>query len=292
MTEHERPKGVLRVSDRIRFEDRVHTVVGLSGTAVRLLDEHNTASMLMFTHLMVSQEFELLDSTAPTPAIPPFGLLDTVPEVALRKARFYERHLIEVETRLPPDAPKGTVPRPEYDPQWRTVNERVVSKAAGLTAAGNEVSDRTLFRLRSKWRDEGLWGLVDRRATRLSMVPGIGRVDERLAEAVLKVLAAQEDASSGTRTRVIRLAEKLVAERHGQGAVPAFSGRAAGCSRSLRRWPPVPVRWCRSTPRRWACWLSWTTAWWGGWRRTSLHGTGLRRRPRPPERVLHQREQR
>lgn len=220
MTEHERPKGVLRVGDRVRFEDRVHTVVGLSGTVVRLLDERNTASMVMFAHLMVSEGFELLDSTAPTPGIPPFGLLDTVPEVALRKARFYEKHLIEVETGLPPDAPKGTVPRPEYDPQWRTVNERVVSKAAELTAAGNEVSDRTLFRLRSKWRDEGLWGLVDRRATRLSMAPGIGRVDERLVEAVLEVLAAQEDASSGARTRVIRLAEKLVAERHGEGAVP------------------------------------------------------------------------
>lgn len=220
MTEHERPKGVLRVGDRVRFEGRVHTVVGLSGTTVRLVDEHNTASMVMFAHLMASDGFELLDSTAPTPGLPPFGLLDTVPEVALCKARFFEKHLIEVETGLPPDAPKGTVPRPEYDPQWRTVNERLVAKAAELTAAGNEVSERTLFRLRTKWRDEGLWGLVDRRATRLSMAPGTGRVDERLVEGVLEVLTAQEDSSTGTRTRVIRQAEKLVAERHGEGTVP------------------------------------------------------------------------
>lgn len=117
MTEHERPKGVLRVGDRVRVEDRVHTVVDLSGTAVRLVDEHNTASVVMFAHLMASGGFELLDATASTPGLPPFGLLDTVPEVALRKARFFEKHLIEVETGLPPDAPKGTVPRPEYDPQ-------------------------------------------------------------------------------------------------------------------------------------------------------------------------------
>ncbi|MEU5537223.1 hypothetical protein [Streptomyces sp. NPDC020362] len=82
MTEHERPKGVLRVGDRVRFEGRVHTVVGLSGTTVRLVDEHNTASMVMFAHLMASDGFELLDSTAPTPGLPPFGLLDAVPEVA------------------------------------------------------------------------------------------------------------------------------------------------------------------------------------------------------------------
>ncbi|MGW7601534.1 hypothetical protein [Streptomyces antimycoticus] len=117
MPEHERPRGVLRVGDRVRFKDRVHTVVGLSGTTVRLVDEHNPASMVMFAHLMASDGFELLDPTAPTPGLPPFGLLDTVPEVALRKARFFEKHLIKAETGLPPDAPKGTVPRPEYDPQ-------------------------------------------------------------------------------------------------------------------------------------------------------------------------------
>ncbi|MEW1660130.1 Mu transposase C-terminal domain-containing protein [Streptomyces sp. NPDC093707] len=220
MTEHERPKGVLRVGDRVRFDDRVHTVVGLSGTTVRLVDEHNTASMVMFAHLMASDGFELLDATATTPGLPPFGLLDTVPEVALRKARFFEKHLIEVETGLPPEAPKGAVPRPEYDPQWRTVNERLTAKAAELTASGTAVTERTLFRLRSKWRDEGLWGLVDRRATRLSSAPGTGQVDDRLVEVVLEVLAAQESMSTGTRTRVIRQAEKLVAERHGEGTVP------------------------------------------------------------------------
>jgi hypothetical protein len=156
MAEHERPKGVLRVGDRVRFEDRVHAVVGLSGTTVRLIDEHNTASMVMFAHLMASDGFELLDSTATTPGLPPFGLLDTVPEVALRKARFFEKHLIEVETGLPPEAPKGAVPQPEYDPQWRTVSERLTAKAAELTASGTAVTERTLFRLRSKWRDEGL----------------------------------------------------------------------------------------------------------------------------------------
>lgn len=70
MTERERPKGVLRVGDRVRFEGRVHTVVGLSGTTVRLVDEHNTASRVMFAHLMASDGFELLDSTAPTPGLP------------------------------------------------------------------------------------------------------------------------------------------------------------------------------------------------------------------------------
>lgn len=69
---------------------------------------------------------------------------------------------------------------------------------------------------------------MDRRATRLSMAPGTGRVDERLVEAVLEVLATQEDSSTGTRTRMIRLAEKLVAERHESSSV-----RMAGLPRDL-----------------------------------------------------------
>ncbi|MDX3309253.1 Mu transposase C-terminal domain-containing protein [Streptomyces sp. ME08-AFT2] len=213
------PRGALRVGDRVRFDGQVHTVAGLAGTTVRLVDSHGAPSLMMFTHLMAAEDFELLDSQATTPGLPPFGQLDTVPEPALRKAQFFERHLIEVETGVPPDAPAGTSPRPEFDPKWRTINERIVGKAAELTASGTSVSDRTLHRMRLRWRDEGVWGLVDRRATRLSM-PSTGRVDERLVEALIEVLAAQENKSTGTRTRAMRQAEQLVAERHGEGVVP------------------------------------------------------------------------
>jgi hypothetical protein len=37
---------------------------------------------------------------------------------------------------LPPDAREGAAPRPEYDPQWRTISERISSKAAELTSTG------------------------------------------------------------------------------------------------------------------------------------------------------------
>nr|WTB31498.1 hypothetical protein OG781_20210 [Streptomyces sp. NBC_00830] len=158
---------------------------------------------------MAAEDFELLDSQATTPGLPPFGQLDTVPEPALLKAQFFKRHLIEVETEVPPDALAGTNPRPEFDPKWRTINERITAKAAELTTSGTSVSDRTLHRMRLRWRDEGVWGLVDRRATRLSM-PSTGRVDERLVEALIEVLAAQESKSTGTRTRVMRQAEQLV----------------------------------------------------------------------------------
>jgi hypothetical protein len=137
----------------------------------------------------------------------------------LRKAQRWERHLVEVETGLLPDAAEGTLPRPEYDPKWRTLGERIASKAAELAASGNPVSERTVQRLRGNWRDQGVWGLADRRVTRLSQPTG--QVDERVVEAVTQVLAAQDSASTGTRSRVIRQVERLVAERHGKGVVPS-----------------------------------------------------------------------
>jgi hypothetical protein len=74
---------VLRVGDRVRFEGRAHTVVALAGTTIRLVDEHGSAALVLFSHLLASDGFELLDSGPEAVPLPPFGLLDTVPEPAL-----------------------------------------------------------------------------------------------------------------------------------------------------------------------------------------------------------------
>jgi hypothetical protein len=111
-----------------------HTAVGLAGTTVRLLDEAGVASIALFAHLVSADGFELLDCQPGAVALAPFGLLDTVPEPALRRARLMERHLIEAVTGLPPDAEAGSVPRPDYDPKWRTVDERLSAKAAECRA--------------------------------------------------------------------------------------------------------------------------------------------------------------
>ncbi|MGP3965586.1 hypothetical protein ACTWPT_57550 [Nonomuraea sp. 3N208] len=111
MSEVAGPRGVLRVGDRVRFDGRVLQVAGLEGTMVRLVDELGIASLVLFSYLMASEGFELLDSEPGGTGLPPFGLLDTVPEGALRKARLLERHLIEVETGLLPDVADGTLPK-------------------------------------------------------------------------------------------------------------------------------------------------------------------------------------
>jgi hypothetical protein len=212
------PRGVLRVGDRVRFDGRDQQVVGLAGTTVRLQDDHGGVALVLFSHLMAAADFELLGVEPSAVPLPPFGMLDTVPGPALARAQMWERHLIEVETGLPPDSPEGAVPRPEYDPRWRTLSERIAAKAAEVSATGTPASERTVQRLRACWREQGLWGLVDRRAARRN--PLEGRTDERFIAVLVEVLAEQESLSTGTRSRVLRRVERLLTERHGEDVVP------------------------------------------------------------------------
>ncbi|ATL88742.1 transposase [Streptomyces malaysiensis subsp. malaysiensis] len=134
--------------------------------------------------------------------MPPFGLLEELPVQALERAEAWERHVREVETGLPVPG-QGGVPRAEFDPAQRTVAEREEAKASELTVAGQPTSAVTVRRMRSRYREKGLWGLVDQRTARRRSV--VGRADERVVAAVIQVLEAQRERSSGTLSRLRRM---------------------------------------------------------------------------------------
>lgn len=217
------PRGVLRVGDRIRFEGRTRQIVGLEGTVLRLVGEDGEVGLMAAGHVMAADDFELLDrgpDAVPATTLPPFALVDALPEAAVEQARFWERHVAEVVTGLPLDAEEGASPRPEYDPAWRTLVEREAAKVAELTAAGQQISKRTFLRMRQRYEAEGLWGLVDGRSRKPpAPVPGTGRVDERIVDAVTQALAGQTDLSTGDRKRVMMQTQQILADRHGEGEV-------------------------------------------------------------------------
>lgn len=217
------PRGVLRVGDRIRFDGRTKQIVGLEGTALRLVGEEGDVSVLAAGHVMAADDFELLDrgsDAVPAVTLSPFALMDALPEAVVGQAQFWERHVVEVVTGLPPDAEEGTPARPEYDPAWRTLVEREAAKVAELTAAGQQISRRTFLRMRQRYEAEGLWGLVDGRSRKPpAPVPGTGRVDERVVAAVNEALAGQTDLSTGDRKRVMMRTQQILANRHGEEEV-------------------------------------------------------------------------
>lgn len=204
----------LRVGDRVRFDGQEHVVTGLSGTLVRL-DAAGTESVLAVTRLQAAADFAVSSSVSAA-SLPGLGLMAGLPAAALERARWWERHILEVETGRRPDDPDAPT-RAEFDPARTTLEQRELVKVAELAALGETASRRTLRRYRSAYASAGLWGLIDHRATRTSSPTG--RVDPRVVEAVQAAMAEQVDRSTGTRTRLRRRVVALLAEQHGPGVV-------------------------------------------------------------------------
>jgi len=166
---------VLLPGDWVRFDGGEHQVVAVAGTAVRLRATTGGEQVVLAAYLMATPEFAVVDGE-PAPRTEPFGLLDSLPEAVLAGAREWERHVVEVETGLPPDAAPSSPSRPEFDPARTTLNERDAAKAAELG-----VSVRTIQSRRARYAQQGLWGLVDQRAVRTW--EATGRADARLVTA-------------------------------------------------------------------------------------------------------------
>jgi putative transposase len=209
---------VLRVGDRIRFDGVVQTVVGLSGTLVRLADEHGQTSVIRLPHLLTDPSFERLGQRDSGPLLPA-GLLNGLPAQTLEHAQWWERHVVEVLTGLPLDASTGVRPRPEFDPETCTLRQREQAKAAELAGLGLQgVTARTVKRKRLRYQAQGLAGLVDWRDA--PQRPVQGRTDPRVLEALGQ--AIEEATEKSTRTAGYfywRVAQLLTAE-HGAGVVP------------------------------------------------------------------------
>ena len=203
---------VLRPGDWVSFEGGDHQVLAFAGTSVRLRAQDGREQVVLASYLMAASDFAVVGGI-PVPGVEPFGLLDGLPEEVLAAARDWERHVVEVEAGLAPDAEPGAEPRPGYDPQARTLAQRTQVKAAELG-----MTSRTVERMRARYARQGLWGLVDQRAARTW--EATGRADARLVAAARQVIEAETHASTGTRGRLIRRVTKAVEDAYEPGVVP------------------------------------------------------------------------
>jgi hypothetical protein len=208
---------VVELGCQVRFGGRTWTVAALADGQVRLVAEDSAVAAVLLSLLFADGGFEVLDAPG-EPSVPPLGLLESLPEAVRERALAWERHVREVETGRPGGSGAAGPARAEYDPQARTLAQREEMKAAELSAAGMPTSVVTVRRMRARYRREGVWGLVDRRATRPRSV--LGRADERVVAALREVLEAGQERSSGTLGRLRVYTERLLAERYGQGVVP------------------------------------------------------------------------
>jgi hypothetical protein len=219
-----RARRALRVGDRIQFDGAAQTVVGLSGNLVRLADGCGKASVVQLPNLLADESFRPAAGDDGS-VLADVGALSILPESAAGRAEWWERHVVELVTGLPPGAPPGSRPRPQYDPASRTLTEREQAKAAELTAlSGAAVSEHTVRRKRRRYQARGLAGVADWRAA--PQRPGRGRCDQRVVEALEQAVGEAADRSTRTTGYYYWRVQQILTERHGPGEVPVPSRSA------------------------------------------------------------------
>ena len=198
MTAAGRP-GELGIGDRVRVAGRDQTVIGVSGPVVRLADTGGQVVTVSVSGLLSAEDFAVLDAR-PRPGMPPVSVLDDLPGEVVQEALWWQRHIVEVLRGVPPEAGEGTVPRPECDPAVFSLTRRERAKAAELTAAGRPVTASAIAKRRRRYQEQGLLGMVDRRAGK--RMPPHGRADAAVVAAMSQAIseAADEfDADRGVR---------------------------------------------------------------------------------------------
>ncbi|KUL48980.1 transposase [Streptomyces sp. NRRL S-1521] len=233
----------------VRFQNRPWQVVALMGASVTLVDEQGQTASVLASFLFADPTFTVAGS--PAAAVPPWGLLDTVPERDRERALAWQRHIREIETGQPGGPASSGIPRPEYDPQHRSMAEREQAKADELARLGwPQVSRATVRRMRARYHAGGLMGLIPRRR------PGraTGRADERVVAAVLEALRRQRGRSKGTLTGLRQLTGQILADTHGPGAValpaPSTFNRLVRVLADPLEHPGRPARTATAVPVR------------------------------------------
>jgi hypothetical protein len=205
------------IGDRVLVGGVPNVVVSVSGTHVRLADDAGTVQTVTAADLADSARFSVGPGGPPRGLRPDTGL-EGMPVAAVEEASWWEAHIAEVVYGLRPDAPAGTRPRPQYDPERTSLTAREKAKAAELSRPGKPVPASTVKHRRQRWEAYGLPGLADRRLSRRRRPAG--RTDERVVAAMAEAIGEAKDASSRTTGFTIWRTKEILGEAGYDGPVP------------------------------------------------------------------------
>jgi Mu transposase, C-terminal len=209
---------MLKPGHRVALGDEVYTVVQLNGTAVTLQDDHGELSAFLLGYLLTAPGFEALDAGAPRRA-PQDGRVTALDVTEQERIRWLEGHLIELETGRHPDGAVQAL----YDPDLHSAEERELAKLAELQAAGRQMTQRHLQRLRQAYREEGLIGLADKRRLR-PLTPGSG-TDPRVIAVIEEMLGEPRGHSTVARSVMLTQLRRRLDVAYGPDEVPMPSRR-------------------------------------------------------------------
>jgi hypothetical protein len=217
-----RPAG-LAIGDRIRVAGTLHTVIAVLGTDVRLAGTDGVVTDMALVELQTAEDVEVVTGSSRR-AVPSSTPLDGLPEAVAAEALWWERHIVEVLRGVPPHAPAGTRPKPEYDPATVSLTRREQAKAAELVTAGRPVTASAIAKRRRRYEARGVVGMVDHRVDK--PVSPHGRADPAVVEAMRKAIDEATQSSSRTASYLFWRTEQILEATHGRGVVELPSQRS------------------------------------------------------------------
>ncbi|MFI6700225.1 transposase [Streptomyces sp. NPDC050509] len=222
----------LRRGVKVWLDGVVHTVTGVTDDGVRLRSETGSWTVIGVGDLLADPSFRPYEGDTDEEGtnegntlngqnrgrrlwLDAGAMLDGLSEKQREDLQRAQEHLLEVTTGYrsgdPDDALPGE-PLVTYAPDL-PLTQRVHNKAEELG-----YSRIQMWRRLKKWREEGLWGLVDLRTQRAS--DPLAGVDQRLVDAIIaQHYATEEDDSTGSLNRLRRRVERRLEDMHGVGVV-------------------------------------------------------------------------
>ncbi|RNL51407.1 Mu transposase C-terminal domain-containing protein [Arthrobacter oryzae] len=202
----------VHIGQEIKLDDGNYLITGLSRGNLKLRNLDDQDYCVIHITEVVQRMIEA-PSPASTRVYDDPAVLDTISEKERKRADLLAVHLLELIDGTPP--PPETQPRPEYDPDQFSLSERIERKVRELQPLGCTYSARTLRRKLDDYREAGEAGLIDRRGSRRD--DPFRKLDPRVRDALISVIAAERDASTGSRERLsLRLEKRLLRDYPGQ----------------------------------------------------------------------------
>jgi putative transposase len=202
----------VRIGQEIRLDDGNYVITGLSRGNLKLRNVDDQDYCLIHVTELVHRMADIPGPPSTTEYADP-AVLDTISEKEHKRIDLLAVHLRELIDGTPPTP--ETQPRPEYDCSLFSLAERIDRKVQELHTLGCSYSARTLRRKLDAYREAGEAGLIDRRGSRHD--DPFKKLDPRVRDALISVIAAERDSSTGSRERLsLRLEKRLLRDYPGQ----------------------------------------------------------------------------
>lgn len=203
----------VRVGQEIRLDDGNYLITALSRGNLKMQNVDDQEYCVLHVTELVRRMTDVPGPVSTKVYADP-AMLDTISEKEHQRIDQLGVHLRELVDGTP--LTKDSLVRPEYDPAKSALAKRIDLKVMELRNLGYSYSARTLRRKLDAYREAGEAGLIDRRASRHD--DPFRNLDPRVKDALISVIAAERDASTGTRERLsLRLEKQLLRAYPGQG---------------------------------------------------------------------------